>query len=353
MTTSIYVTFDQINQHTGAGQVCSHEVDALGRVTDLKQVLTRDSIAPKVDKYYGFQPFLYDYFASQMIEPETIDFAHFSCSPATAMLNKLRPKKYAVNIVAHDLKLSIDEHEKVTGQKYPYVHNTDHFLRHKLTQHAIGADVVFTPSEGSAKWIQENLTSGNVEVIPHGLTVPDKPVEFPEDFHIAYIGALGPDKGVLYLVQAWSQLAYPDSNLFFFGGASTQMEPYLKSIATAGNYRLGGRFNYLSEIMDKFSVYVHPSVTEGFGMTVTEAMSYGRPVVVTEGTGSSYLVKSGHDGLVVRIRDPQAIADAIQYFKDNPSEIERMGENARETAKELSWDKIERRYEDIYIQTSE
>jgi glycosyltransferase involved in cell wall biosynthesis len=353
MTSSIYVTFDFINQNTGAGQVCWHEVEALRRVSDVQQVITRQDIAPKLDRFYGFNPFLYDYFASQMIVPDTVDLAHFSCSPTMSMLSRLRPEKYVINVVAHDLKTSIEEHERVTGQKYPFFHNTDKFLHDSLLAHVKDADVVFTPSEGSAKWIRENLSPETIEVIPHGLDYPEEPASSPDDFHIAYIGAWGPDKGVIYLLRAWSQLNYSDSTLFFFGLGSKRMKPALESIATGGLYHLAGAFDKLSDIMPRYSVYVHTSVTEGFGMTVTECMSYGKPVVVTEGTGCSYLVEDGRDGLVIPIRNPQAIADAIQYFKDNPSEIERMGKNARETAEKLSWDKIERRYEEVYIRTSE
>lgn len=353
MTTSIYVTFDHINQITGAGQVCYHEVGALRGVTDLKQVITRQDIAPKIDRFYGFNPFLYDYFASQMIQPDTVDLAHFSCSPTMSMLSRLRPSKYVVNVVAHDLRTSIEEHERVYGQKYPFFHNTDKFLHDSLLRHAKDADVVFTPSEGSAKWIRENIAPEHIEVIPHGLDYPDQPSASPGDFHIGYIGAWGPDKGVVYLIKAWSLLNYSDSVLYFFGLGSRERRAALESVATGGKYHLAGRFDKLSDITPLISVYVHASVTEGFGMTVTESMAHGKPVVVTEGTGCSYLVEDGRDGLVVPIRDPQAIADAIQYFRDNPSEILRMGKNARETAKELRWENIERKYREVYIRTSE
>jgi len=46
-----------------------------------------------VDKLYGFNPFLMDYFAADIAEKR--DFAHLSCSPGNALLNKVRPLKYA------------------------------------------------------------------------------------------------------------------------------------------------------------------------------------------------------------------------------------------------------------------
>jgi len=356
MASSVYVTFDDINQHTGAGKVCHHEVNALREVTDLKQVISKKEVSQKIYRFYGFNPFLFDYFASDLLRHRDVDFAHLSCSPGMSILNKLRPKKYCVNVVAHDLKTSIDEHERMYGggHPYPFHHNTDEYLHDCLLKHAKSADIVFTPSRNSEKWIKENINPPRIEIVHHGVDYPETLPRSSKDFNVGYIGAWGPDKGVYYLVKAWSDLNYHDSILYFFGHGTREMRETLVAWAGdgGGKYHLAGGFNHLSDIMPRFSVYVQPSVSEGYGMTMPEAMSYGKAVVVSEGVGSVDLIKDGENGLIVPIRNPKAIAEAIQYFRDNPSEIKRMGKNARETAEECRWENIERRYEEIYVSAS-
>jgi len=55
----------------------------------------------------------------------------------------------------------------------------------------------------SKEWIDKNIGGKRVEVIPHGTTIPKEVKPLPSDYTVGYLGALGPDKGVLYLILAW------------------------------------------------------------------------------------------------------------------------------------------------------
>jgi len=90
------------------------------------------------------------------------------------------------------------------------------------------------------------------------------------------------------------------------------------------------------------------SVNEGFGITALEAMAHGRPVIVAEGAGSHDVVRNGVDGFIVPVRDPDAIAEKIDWFKDNPDKLREMGKEAQKTARKYSWDKIEQHYQEVY-----
>lgn len=347
MKSSIYITFDRVVMETGAGQVCFHEIEALKRVTDLETVISRKDIEERIGKYYPFNPFTYDYFAADLAK--NADIAHLSCSPGIALLNKIRPKKSLVNIVAHDLKTSIEEHERITSTPYPFAHNVDPYLHKTLLKHAESADVVLTPSEGSAEWIRENIKAKRIEVVPHGTDIPGEIAPLPEEFKAGYLGVWGPDKGLIYLLLAWNHLDYNDTEFVFAGDCGEPLKAIIPGLLDTGaTYRLLGRIPDTTPFFNSLSVYVQVSVSEGFGMPVLEAMAHGRPVVVTEGTGASYLVEDGKEGLVIPIRNPRAIADSLDYLKNHPEEALRMGERARKKAEAFTWDKIEGRYCEIY-----
>lgn len=345
---SVYVTFDSIGLETGAGKVCYHEVEALKRATNLKTVISKQDISKRIDQHYPFNPFLYDYFAADLLSGP-VDIAHLSCSPGMAILNKLRPKRCLVNVVAHDLKISIEEHERIMGAPYPFVHNTDPYLHRALLKHAEKADVVLTPSEGSARWIRENIKVKRIEVIPHGCDLPGKVEPIPENFKAGYLGVWGPDKGLVYLLMAWDDLNYKDAEFVFAGDCGGSLKAIIPSL-TENNptYRILGRVADISTFFNSISVYVQPSVTEGWGITVGEAMAHARPVIVSEGAGSSDMVEEGKEGFVVPIRDPKAIAEKINYFKKHPKEMRKMGENARVKAEKYSWMKVEEIYGELY-----
>ena len=361
MKSSLYVTFDHIREDTGAGQVCLHEVKALKSCTELKQVICK-SASPldvpvkilEAEKYYPeVNPFLWDYFAAQLVR-KPVDIAHLSCSPGNAIISKLDciSSKVLVNMPAHDLKLSIEEHERIYGQgSYPFRHNTDSYLWDLLTRHTrFRADVVITPSTRSAKWISKNLDpKGRIEVIPHGHNPPDKVEPIRENFVAGYLGAFGSDKGLVYLIMAWSHLNLQDAYLQFSGDCGQYVKPYIDCLSEGrGMFKLTGRVQNVSDFYNNISVYVHPAVSDGFGMEVPEAMAYGRPVIVTEGTGSSDCVEDGKEGFIIPIRDPKMLAEKIQWFKDNPDQIKVMGERAREKAKKYSWEVIEKKYVQLY-----
>lgn len=253
-----------------------------------------------------------------------------------------------VNCPAHNLEDSILEHETMTGKPYPYAHNTDPYLRETLWAHLREADTVITPSQGSAEWIKANIKPKRVTVIPHGVTLPSK-VNYPESFtNVGYIGAWGPDKGVKYLVDAWSKLDYDDSVLYFFGKDVELMKPLLEKWATGGKYHLYGGFNKLEDIMPLFSVYAHPSVSEGYGMTLPEAMAHGRVVVGSTGTGSSMLIEDGQNGFTFPPRDVDALVGIIDNLKNSFSDYKHVALEGRKTAEQHTWEKIRGRYVELY-----
>ena len=79
-----------------------------------------------------------------------------------------------------------------------------------------------------------------------------------------------------------------------------------------------------------FDVYVVPSLYEGLGRGVTEAMASARPVVATAVNGVPDLVEPGSTGLLARPGDPASLAAAVIWMLDHPAEAAQMGVQGRE-----------------------
>ena len=337
---SAYVTFDEVKQSSGAGKVCYHEVAALAN----ESVLIKLIQASDLTKAYPFNPFLQDYFAAQLV-PSNLDLLHLSCSPGLALLAKARPKHYVVNIVAHDLSVSIAEHERYYGSgTYPFLHNTDPYLHRLLLSHCAEADCIITPSQASACWIRENIKPQRIEIIPHGVDEPKNVGPMPEQFTAGYLGAFGPDKGLIYLLEAWSQLS---PSILLLGG--TCSEALKQLIGAKSGYEILGWVPEVSDFYNQLGVYVQPSVTEGFGIEILEAMSHGRPVIASAGAGGADVIEDGVDGFVIPPRDVQALVERLAWFKAyHPNRAIGMGLKAQAKAKNYTWDKIESHYRTLY-----
>jgi starch synthase len=86
-------------------------------------------------------------------------------------------------------------------------------------------------------------------------------------------------------------------------------------------------------------VLVFPSLFEGFGLVVTEALSQGLPVITTPHTCGPDVLTEGEDGFIVPIRDPQAIAEKLELLHRDRGRLAAMSEAAVKKAKTLTWER--------------
>lgn len=340
---SAYVTDSYTTDRIGHGGsvVSFHELRALTHVAGEPQVYQR--VGKLFFEQYYQIPFMYDYWiASLLSEPEKIELAHFygASFNLTAKL-MLNARKFAT-VPAHNLEESLREWGTFGYWQSPPPHLMDDYLFRYLV-HGLKKLTVVTPSTNSALYLKRKLNVESV-VIPHGCDYPTCVADKPSDFSVLHISSFGPDKGQIYLFKAW-KLMQTSGNLIMV--CNNIVDTALQNIQ---NINVTHQVSEQEKIKlyQTASVYVQPSVTEGWGLTVGEAMANGTPVIVTEGVGAKDMVTDGKDGFIVPIRNPDRIAELIKYFHDNPSEIKRMGRNARNKAKMFSWSKIEEQYVKLY-----
>jgi starch synthase len=168
-------------------------------------------------------------------------------------------------------------------------------------------------------------------------------------FTVSFVGLLEPAKGFHYLIDAFRSLNRADSELLLWGntGARPVARYIREQIAACRAIQL--RPFSVSEIgFDKVygisSVLVHPSLADGFGYVVGEAMACGIPVITTTTTGASQWIVDGVNGYVVRPRDRDAIRDRLKYLMDHPSQLHEMGQAARATIAKLTIDQFRQSY---------
>jgi glycosyltransferase involved in cell wall biosynthesis len=86
----------------------------------------------------------------------------------------------------------------------------------------------------------------------------------------------------------------------------------------------------LAGILQKCTAFVFPSQEEGFARVISEAMGAGLPIIASHESGATTLVRDGIEGIIVRGRDPQHIADAMIRVALDPELNLKMGKAALE-----------------------
>lgn len=142
------------------------------------------------------------------------------------------------------------------------------------------------------------------------------------------------DKGIREYVAAARLLKrkYPHARFHLVGPYDTN--PAAISRSEVESWQSEGVIRYLGETDDvrpyiaEASVYVLPSYREGTPRTVLEAMSMGRPIITTDAPGCRETVIHGKNGYLVPVRQPEAIAAAMEHFILQPEIIETMGDES-------------------------
>jgi len=363
----------------GGGVVSYYELRALQRHSNIVEAYTRPlNEQLLIDAVYPGNPYIFDHYVAAMIADGgdiEISKLYGAGLPVTMKLLRAMGSKVIPTVPAHHLKISVEEqialHEDAScygrgvkfGPPQPHVTN-DHLFRISMKGVTDYATTVVCPSSTCVAFLKEYFgdppTKGEVVIIPHGCDLPTEIANETtrgEFFTVLHVGQIGGDKGDKYLQQAWASI-HPNlknARLFFMGNNANAFGAGFEAtgLGTPGRLNVSCFSGPAATKEAKetayrgASCYVQPSVTEGWGIPVLESMSHAVPVIVTDRTGAVDAVTDGKDGFIIPIRDPTAISNSIQYFYDNPSEINRMGKNAREKALNYSWDKIENKYADL------
>lgn len=194
------------------------------------------------------------------------------------------------------------------------------------------ARVVVAVSETSAKALQQlcGVTSP-IQVVPPIVDVSvhepisDRPLGLNDRVvHILTIARLSTEKGLSDLIKAAERVVVAKPCIQFVvygeGYLRESLEEEIDSAHLSGNFCLAGSFthNELPDIMRAADIFVLPSITEGFPLTIVEAMAWGLPIVATDVGGIPELVEDGVSGLLCKPHDVNDLAESILTLVNDP-----------------------------------
>jgi glycosyltransferase involved in cell wall biosynthesis len=172
------------------------------------------------------------------------------------------------------------------------------------------ADVIIAPSSYSASSYRERELAEKVRINPLGTNVDyqEKHTQV-SGLRVLMVGNSFLRKGTHYLIEAFKLIDDPRAELWIRGEVP---EAYRKRIQDRRVTIIPPvRRKRLRKIYQAADIFVQPSIDEGFGMTVLEALGFGLPLVVTENVGAREILPP-EVAITVPVREPEAIAAAIE-----------------------------------------
>jgi glycosyltransferase involved in cell wall biosynthesis len=209
--------------------------------------------------------------------------------------------------------------------------------------------------------IAAGVPDSNIEVIVPGVEMPK---ELPDsetrararvrwdfsddDFVVGHAAAFTHEKGQDVALQAALLLAAKLPQLRMLLAGDGPERPVLANEAST-SVLLPGFIDNLDHFYAALDLYIMPSRSEGWGLTVLRAMAFGVPVVASNVGGLPEIVQDGESGWLVPPESPEALAGAIQTAAADPVRLRELGRNARLRAAQFSMERTVEQTERLYL----
>lgn len=195
--------------------------------------------------------------------------------------------------------------------------------KHLVSAGAHGPIFLFGNSVDSQTFCQQ-LQQQHASELKHALRLEGKTV-------ILSVSYLQKRKGVQYLIEAFIRLNHPDAVLVIVGDGEYKAE-LLKLVPEGRNDILFvGHDEKTARYYAMADIFVMPSFSDPWGLTVNEAMLAGLPVITTSNVGAQELIQG--NGYVIPPRDSSALETALQHLLHDPELRREMGRRSQEVIK--------------------
>lgn len=154
-------------------------------------------------------------------------------------------------------------------------------------------------------------------------------------FTFIFIGRLVREKGINELVETFKRVnaQYPETRLLLVGGYEQDLDPLkpetIAEIDLNPAIEAVGRQSDVRPWLLASDALVFPSYREGFPNVVIEAGAMGLPSIVTDINGSREIIEDGKNGVIVPIKDVEALLQAMRRFVESPDIVAQLRKNAR------------------------
>ncbi|WP_373551437.1 glycosyltransferase family 4 protein [Haliscomenobacter sp.] len=251
----------------------------------------------------------------------------------------------AKQILGEEVRLHPEWADSINNLVFPAAYEQ------RLVEEPHTASIVISASDFTTQTLLEDgIPLGKIVQLPLGFEVRHIPYQelsktdiTNRPLRLLYAGRITQGKGIKYLLEAVRQMSASEVTLHLIGGIQG-------SGRALENYK--GIFTYHSPVnqlslfkqYQQYDALVLPSIFEGFGLVIVEALAAGLPVITTSHTFGPNIIQEGKNGYLVPIRNVPALVTALQKLRAlNADHYLQMRLAARQSALAYSWDQYQTR----------
>jgi starch synthase len=203
------------------------------------------------------------------------------------------------------------------------------------------ADYILLPSEFvKQSFLAKGFPEEKLLKVPYGFTIPvqngSSDIKVHTTFNVLYVGSVSVRKGIRYLIEAFKMLETPNKKLIIVGPIA-QISG-IEGLEITDDIEFVGvlKGTELEEAYQSADVFCLPTIEDGYGLVLGEALSYGLPLITTTNSGGIDLISEGIEGFIVPIRDAAAIYEKLKLISSDSELLIKMKLAALEKAASMN-----------------
>ena len=214
-------------------------------------------------------------------------------------------------------------------------------FQHLVAEPALASRFLCASSFTRQSLIENGAPASAIRVVPYGVDLqrfhPDPARRAPagSKLRLLFVGRINQRKGVKYLLEALRLLRTDQVELTICGRVVDGLELF-KPFADRVTVRPSVSPAELEAAYQAADLFVFPSVAEGFGQVLLEALASGLPILSTTHTAAPDLITDGVEGFIIEPRRPDLIAERIEWAVDHRAALAEMGQHARARATQFT-----------------
>ncbi|HEY0786534.1 MAG TPA: glycosyltransferase family 4 protein [Acidobacteriaceae bacterium] len=195
-----------------------------------------------------------------------------------------------------------------------------------------------------ATLVENGIPESAITVVPYGVdsthfSPGERTPAAGEPLQLLFVGRINQRKGIKYLLEALRRFTSAEVQLEVCGRVVDDLALFAP-FAGQVTVRPSVTADELLAAYRAADLFVFPSLGEGFGQVLLEALACGLPILSTTSTAAPDLIEDGVQGFIVAPRDAAALGDRIAWALTHRSELRAMAAAARVRAEAFPWDRF-------------
>ena len=207
---------------------------------------------------------------------------------------------------------------------------------------------VIVASTFTKQTLGDGPSTAKIDIVAYGAPSPisDEIRRSAGRLKVLFAGSLGQRKGLSYLLKAIQMLKHSVELTLLGRKAASGCAPLESAVRKHRWLPTLSHAGVLRE-MRNHDVLVLPSLFEGFGLVILEAMAQGTPVITTDHTAGPDVIENGTDGFIVPIRSAEAIAERLDLLASDPERLIAIKSMAKQKAASRGWETYRQRLVEV------